>query len=396
MNAGEIDAGSLGGSDRSDRLGRTDRIGRIEQVELIRVAMPLVRPFRTSFGVQETRDVLLVHVVTDVGEGWGECAAHAEPFYNEEFTESALLVLERWLVPAVLALDEPTGDIVGSACRQVKGYRAAKAGLEMAVLDAELRAAGVSLASRLGGVHEEIDVGVSVGITPTIDELVAQVGGYVDDGYGRVKLKVMPGWDIDPLRAVRSDFPDLALQVDANAGYAPSDADVVVSLDEFDLLMIEQPFPPDAWRAHVELALRMTTPICLDESILSVDDARTAIDTGACRIVNIKVGRVGGVLEAKRIHDMCLERDVPVWCGGMLETGVGRAANVALASLPGFVYPADISASDRYWNRDITEPFVLSGSRLAVPSGAGLGVSVDMDVLHDLGATVMPQVGLRP
>lgn len=367
---------------------------RIEQVDLVRVAMPLVRPFRTSFGVQETRDVLLVHVVTDLGDGWGECAAHAEPFYNEEFTESALLVLQRWLVPAVLALDEPRGAAVGVACSQVKGYRAAKAGLEMAVLDAELRGAGVSFAQYLGGTRPLIDVGVSVGITPTVDELVEQVSGYVADGYGRVKLKVMPGWDVEPLRAVRAAFPHLPLQVDANAGYVPEQCDIVASLDEFDLLMIEQPFPLDALRAHAELAARMRTPVCLDESILSAEHALTALDIGACSIVNIKVGRVGGVLEATRIHDVCRERDVPVWCGGMLETGVGRAANVALASLPGFTFPADISASDRYWRRDITEPFVLTGSSIEVPTDAGLGVSVDVDVLDDLGAVTTTQVGL--
>ena len=354
--------------------------------------MPLVRPFRTSFGVQETRDVLLVHVVTDQGEGWGECAAHAEPFYNEEFTEAAIMVLRRWLVPAVMALPEPTGDAVAGAVRPVKGYRAAKAGLEMAVLDAQLRAEGRSLAGRLAGgdaPRSHIDVGVSVGITPTVAELVDQVRGYVADGYERVKLKVMPGWDVDPVGAVRDAFPELALQVDANAGYSADDPEHVAavrSLDRFDVLMIEQPYPPDELRAHAALAAGMRTPVCLDESILSVRHTLDALDLGACTIVNIKVGRVGGVLEAVRIHDACRERDVPVWCGGMLETGVGRAANVALSSLPGFVFPADISASDRYWRRDITEPFVLVGSTIAVPTGPGLGVTVDVGVLHDLGA----------
>lgn len=359
---------------------------RIEHVESVRVAMPLVRPFRTSFGVQQTRDVLLVRVITDVGEGWGECAAHAEPFYNEEFTEAALMVLRRWLVPAVLQLAEVTGDAVGPACSQVKGYRAAKAGLEMAVLDAELRAEGRSFADRLGGTTTHIDVGVSVGITPTVDELVDQVRGYVADGYRRVKLKVMPGWDVDPVGAVRDAFPDLALQVDANAGYSPDDVDVVAALDRFGLLMIEQPYPPDELRAHADLAARLTTPLCLDESILSTNHALAALDVGACSIVNIKVGRVGGVLEAVRIHDACRARGVPVWCGGMLETGVGRAANVALAALPGFVFPADISASDRYWRRDITEPFVLTGSTIAVPNAPGLGVTVDTDALTELNA----------
>jgi O-succinylbenzoate synthase len=361
---------------------------RLERVRLVRVAMPLVRPFRTSFGVQEGRDVLLVHVVTDVGEGWGECAAHAEPFYNEEFTESAAIVLDRWLVPAVAALPELRGDLVGPAVATVKGYRAAKAGLEMAVLDAELRARGLSLATHLGATRAEVEVGVSVGITPTVDDLVAQVAGYVEDGYRRVKLKVMPGWDLEPLTAVRTAFPELALQVDANAGYDADDLDRLVALDRFDLLMIEQPFPPDALDLHVRLAARLRTPICLDESILTLASTTTALDLGACSIVNLKVGRVGGVLEAARIHDLCAARGVPVWCGGMLETGIGRAANLALAALPGFVFPADLSASDRYWRRDLTEPFVLRGSSLQVPTGPGLGVTVDTDLLDELGAAV--------
>lgn len=362
---------------------------RLDRVELVRVAMPLVRPFRTSFGVQETRDVLLVHVTTDVGEGWGECAAHAEPFYNEEFTESAVLVLQRWLVPAVGGASRAGGidaESVGRVCRQVKGYRAAKAGLEMAVLDAQLRAEGRPLAAYLGGTRAAIDVGVSVGITPTVAELVEQVRGYVADGYRRVKLKVMPGWDVEPVAAVREAFPDLALQVDANAGYEPDDEDLVASLDRFGLLMVEQPYAPDELQAHARLAQRTATPVCLDESILSAAHARTAIEMGACSIVNIKVGRVGGVLEAVRVHDVCAGLGVPVWCGGMLETGVGRAANVALASLPNFAFPADISASDRYWRRDLTAPFVLEGSSIVVPTGPGLGVEVDAGVLAGLGA----------
>lgn len=367
---------------------------RIDAVELVRVAMPLVRPFRTSFGEQRTRDVLLVHVHTDVGDGWGEAAAHAEPFYNEEFTESASLVLERWLVPAVLDVDL-TAEQVAARCAQVKGYRAAKAGLEMAVLDAQLRAEGTALAVALGGARAAVDVGVSVGITPTVDELVEQVSGYVADGYRRVKLKVMPGWDHEPLRAVRAAHPDLALQVDANAGYSPTDADLIASLDEFELLMVEQPYAPEELQAHADLARRMRTPICLDESILSTVHTATALDLGACSIVNIKVGRVGGLLEARRIHDLCLDRGVPVWCGGMLETGIGRAANVALASLPNFTFPADLSASDRYWRRDLTEPFVLEGSQLRVPTGPGLGVHVDTDALAELGATTSVVTGGR-
>ncbi|MBI4932798.1 MAG: o-succinylbenzoate synthase, partial [Actinobacteria bacterium] len=225
-----------------------------------------------------------------------------------------------------------------------------------------------------------------LGINLKVVELVEQVHGYVADGYRRVKLKIMPGWDLEPLTAVRAEFPELALQVDANAGYDASDSDLLVQLDRFGMLMIEQPFPPDELAAHARLAARMSTPICLDESILSVGHALTALDMGACTIVNLKVGRVGGVLEAVRIHEVCVARGVPVWCGGMLETGIGRAANVALASLSGFVFPADISASDRYWRRDITEAFVLEGSSIRVPTAPGLGVTVHTDVLRALGA----------
>ncbi|MFZ9628469.1 MAG: o-succinylbenzoate synthase [Ilumatobacteraceae bacterium] len=370
---------------------------RIRRLRLVRVAMPLVSPFRTSFGVQATRDVLLVHVEARVDgvdvEGWGECAAHAEPFYNEEFTEAAVVVLRRFLVPAVVTVgDDLTGASVASACSQVKGYRAAKAGLEMAVLDAELRATGMPLAERLGATRPAADVGVSVGIATTVDQLVEQVAGYVADGYGRVKLKVMPGWGAEPVGAVRAAFPSLPLQVDANAGYDPVDAshaEQLAALDRFGLLMIEQPFGPDEWAAHAALASRLDTPICLDESILSARHAAHALDVAACRIVNIKVGRVGGVLESVRVHDACRDRGVPVWCGGMLETGVGRAANLAVAALPGCTFPADLSASDRYWRRDITEPFGLvpGTSTIAVPTGAGLGVQVDDAVLDELGAT---------
>lgn len=360
--------------------------------------MPLVRPFRTSFGVQEARDVLLVAVECEadgiVVEGWGECAAHAEPLYNEEFTEAADLVLRGWLVPAAVALgDSLSADAVAAACAHVKGYRAAKAGLEMAVLDAELRAAGQPLARRIGGTRASVEVGVSVGIAPTVGELVEQVAGYVAEGYGRVKLKVMPGWDVEPVGAVRSEFPSLPLQVDANAGYEHGDAShvsQVASLDRFGLLMIEQPFGPDFLDAHASLARSIETPLCLDESILSVHHAVHAVESGACSIVNIKVGRVGGVLEGVRIHDACRDRGVPVWCGGMLETGVGRAANVAMASLPGFEFPADLSASDRYWRRDITEPFALvpGTSTIAVPAGPGLGVTVDAAALAEMGARI--------
>jgi o-succinylbenzoate synthase len=355
-------------------------------LELVRVDLPLVRPFRTSFGTQRTREILLVRALTDVGEGWGECAAHAEPFYNSEFVDAAEIVLERWMAPALFAVEGLCADDVRTLIDRVQGYAAAKASVEMAVLDSELRSVGQRLSDRLGGARDHVEVGVSVGITDTVDQLVELIGSYVADGYRRVKLKIEPGFDIEAVRAVRNAFPDLPLQVDANASYRSDAIDHLCRLDEFDLLMIEQPFAADDLDTHRALVDRVTTPICLDESILSLRSAELAVTSGACSIVNIKVGRVGGLLEAVRIHDMCRAHGVPVWCGGMLESGVGRAANVALASLPGFMFPGDISASDRYFARDVTEPFVLNESALTVPTGPGLGVSVGDATLSELGA----------
>jgi O-succinylbenzoate synthase len=359
---------------------------RIEAAEIVRFSMPLVRPFRTSFGVQSHRDVLLVHLLTNVGEGWGECAAHESPFYNDEFVDASDIVLERWMLPAVFEMSAISGSEVATAIGHVKGYAAAKAATEMAVIDAELHGEGTSLADYLGGDRDRVEVGVSVGIADSIPQLLETVRGYVDQSYRRVKLKIEPGWDIEPVRAVRQQFKDLALQVDANASYSPTAIGHLKELDRLDLLMIEQPFAADDLEAHSQLSSLISTPICLDESILSTRSVITALDSGACSIVNIKVGRVGGLLEAKRIHDLCRSRNVDVWCGGMLETGIGRAANVALASLPGFTYPGDISGSDRYFEFDITEPFVVNDSEIDVPTGPGLGVSVDESVLAEYGA----------
>ena len=360
---------------------------RLEAAELVRVTIPLVGAFTAAFGTLAARDVLLVRLVTDVGEGWGECTTLAEPFYNEEFFDASAIVLRRWLLPPLFQRSELRADEVRSVASRVKGFAAAKAAVEMALLDAELRHEGRSLSSYLGGTRSRVDVGVVVGILGSVHELCETVARFVAEGYARVKLKIEPGWDHQPASAVREAFDTLPLQVDANAAYDPSSADRLLALDGLNLLMIEQPFAADDIDAHRRLATRMATPICLDESIPSLNAAVTALDTGACSIVNLKVGRVGGVIEARRIHDLCRARGVPVWCGGMAETGVGRAANVALASLPGFTLPGDISASSRYFARDVTAPFELVGSSLAVPGGPGLGVSVDDDFLTELGAT---------
>ena len=358
---------------------------RVEAVELVRIAIPLVAPFRTSFGVQTDRDVLLVHLLGGDGEGWGECVAMGEPGYSSEYTEAAEQLIGHHLLPRLLARDPVTAAELGGVLASVRGHRMAKAALEMAWLDLELRVAGRSLAEYLGAVRTEVDCGVSVGITDTTEELLGTVAGYLDEGYRRIKLKIEPGLDIDRVRAVRERFgPAMLLQVDANAAYTLQDAEHLARLDEFDLVLIEQPLPEEQLLGHAKLARRLRTPICLDESILSATVAAEAIEMGACSIVNIKPGRVGGYLEAKHIHDVCTALSVPVWCGGMLETGIGRAANLALAALPGFTLPGDTSASDRYFHQDITAPFVLHDGRLRVPTGAGLGVEVRRDVVDRL------------
>ena len=349
---------------------------RLRGVELRRVRMPLVAPFRTSFGTQHERDVLLVRVVTDGPEGWGECVAMGDPLYSEEYVDGAVDVMTRFLVPALARAGRRLdANAVAPLLAPFHGHRMAKAALELAVLDAELRAQGRPLARELGAVHERVPCGVSVGIMDSVPALLDAVEEHLAAGYQRIKLKIEPGWDVAPVRAVRERFgDDLALQVDANTAYTLADARHLARLDPFDLLLVEQPLPEDDLLGHAALAKMITTPVCLDESITSARGAATAITLGATSVVNIKPGRVGGYLEARRIHDVCVAHGVPVWCGGMLETGIGRAANVALAALPGFTLPGDTSASGRYYATDITEPFVLDEGHLAVPTGAGTGV----------------------
>jgi O-succinylbenzoate synthase len=358
-------------------------------VELRRIALPLVSPFRTSFGTQTERDILVVRALTPDADGWAECVAMSDPTYSPEYVDGAQHVLVHHLLPRLFALPDLHAAAVGPALHPVKGHQMAKAAIETAVLDAELRAAGVSFARHLGAVRDAVDSGVSVGIMDSIDALLDAVGGYLDQGYRRIKLKIEPGWDIEPVRAVRERFGDeLLLQTDANTAYTIRDALHLAQLDPFDLLLIEQPLPEHDLRGHAELARRIRTPVCLDESIESAADAAEAIAMGACAIVNIKPGRVGGYLEARRIHDVCAANDIPVWCGGMLETGIGRAANVALAALPNFTLPGDTSASDRYFAQDVTRPFVLEDGRLRVPDGPGIGVTPDLDFLESITTSV--------
>jgi o-succinylbenzoate synthase len=355
---------------------------RVREVELRLVGLPLLRPFRTSFGVSTEKVCILVRVVTDDAQGWGECVADIDPGFSEEFNEGAWLVLRDFLVPAVLAADAVSHETVESLLGFVRGNPMAKAALIDAVLDAELREHGESMASFLGGVTDRVACGVSVGITQTTDELRAQVDGYLADGYRRIKLKIQPGLDVERVAAVRDAHPDTLLSVDANAAYTLEQVDVFRALDAFDLLMVEQPLRHDDLLDHAKLQAMIRTDLCLDESIRSAAHAAAAIELGACRIVNIKQGRVGGVLEARRVHDIARAAGVPVWCGGMLETGVGRALNLALASLPGFTLPGDTSASARYFHDDLTEPFVMApDGTMGVPSGPGIGVDPRPDRL---------------
>ena len=357
---------------------------KLTSVELVRIAMPLVSPFRTSFGTQTSRQILLVHVTTPDAEGWAECVTLEDPVYSPEYTDGAAHVLRHHLVPRLAAAEGLTAAKVATVLHPVKGHRMAKAALETAVLDAELRAAGLPLSSYLGATKDRVAAGVSVGIMDSVPELLDAVDGYLQQGYVRIKLKIEPGWDYEPVKAVRERFGDILLQTDANTSYTLKDAQHLKRLDAFDLLFHEQPLEEEDIAGHAQLAKLITTPVCLDESIVSAASAADAITRGACSVINIKPGRVGGYLEARRIHDVAVAHGVPVWCGGMLETGIGRAANAALAALPGFTLPGDTSASDRYYRQDVTTPFVLEDGHLAVPTGAGIGVDPLPDVLREL------------
>jgi len=360
---------------------------RLAELRLYRIDMPLVRPFRTSFGTQDTRDVLLLQAITNDGiSGWAECVAMEWPGYSYEYVDGAVDVLAEHLIPAAVADGTIDPHVVHRRMSRLMGHPMAKAALETAVLDAWLRTEQRSLADYLGAERTEVDCGVSVGIPvdESIDSLLEEVSGYVDAGYRRIKLKIQPGWDVQAVRAVRETWPDIPLQTDANQAYTRDDGPVLAAMDPYDLLLVEQPLPEDDLLGHALLAQQISTPVCLDESIISVATADTAIAFKAASIINIKPGRVGGYLESREIHDLCLERGVPVWCGGMLETGVGRAANVALAALPGFTLPGDTSASSRYYAVDITPPFVLDDGRLRVPTGPGIGVEPVPAILDEL------------
>lgn len=356
---------------------------KIVRIELNRVRLPLVRPFRTSSAYRTHIEHILVRLFDETGaEGWGEIATAVDPFYNAETTDTAWHIAHDFIGPMVLGIEYGTPDEFRALYGKVKGNRFARAGIEMAVWDLIGKVLGRSLADMLGGSRSQVEVGVSLGIEKDIEVLLGQVERYVNEGYRRVKLKIAPGWDIEPVRAVRDRFPDVPLQVDANSAYRLSDAGHLAKLDEFGLLLIEQPLADDDIIDHAELQKRLNTPVCLDESLHHADDVRKALDLQACRVVNIKVSRVGGLCETLKIHDLCRSRGMPVWCGGMHEFGLGRAANLAVASLAGFTLPGDTSASDKYWKQDIIEPPITVTNGLAdVPTEPGLGVNLESDRL---------------
>jgi len=353
---------------------------RIEQIDLKMVRLPLVRTFRTSSSQKDSITHILVRVVADGATGWGECASPSDPYYCPETTKTCWHLLNDFLGPLVLGHPWETIDELRSLYRLVKGNRFAKAGLEMACWDALGRTQGQPLAALLGGTRAEVAAGVSLGIEREIGTLFDLIDQYRAEGYRRIKLKIAPGHDVEVVRRVRQRYPDLPLQVDANSAYTLDDVETLKALDAFGLLLIEQPLGDDDIIDHARLQSALDTPVCLDESIHSADDARKALDLGACRVINIKVSRVGGLLEAKQIHDLCRARGVEVWCGGMHEFGIGRAANLAICSLPGFTLPGDVSGSDKYFREDLVEPPIRAhGGLLAVPSRPGLGVEPDLE-----------------
>ena len=357
---------------------------RIDSLQLYHLRMPLVSLFETSFGRIDSRDCILLEAKSADLLGYGECVADRDPGYSYETVETAWHILGEFLIPAILGEEIGAIEDLHARMEHVRGHLMAKAGLEMAWWDLQGKLTGQSLRAMLGGACEKVPVGVSVGLQDNPDTLVRVVAGYLEKGYLRVKIKIKPGRDAGDTRAVREAFLDLRLQVDANSAYTLESAQALRPLDDLGLLLIEQPLAEDDLWDHRRLQTGFKTPICLDESILSPRHARQALEMEACRVINIKAGRVGGLSQGVAIHDLCQAQGVPVWCGGMLETGVGRAANLALASLPGFTLPGDISATDRYYHADITrERFALNpDSTITVPDGPGLGVRIDTSVLN--------------
>jgi o-succinylbenzoate synthase len=356
---------------------------RIDRIELIHIKMVLVSPFVTSMGTEYDEEHIIVRVDGEGVTGWGESVAEGTPYYSYETVPTAWHILGDFLIPSVLGVNFSGIDDALALYAKVRGHMMAKAGIEAALWDAMAKAQGISLSKMLGGTRAKVDVGVSIGIQSSVDVLIKKVESYLAEGYKRIKIKIAPGNDIQYVAALRKEFPGLLLQVDANSAYTLEDIALFRKMDDYNLLLIEQPLGYEDIYDHSKLQRELKTPVCLDESIHSLDDTRAAIELDSCRIINIKPGRVGGFTESKLIHDYCASKKVPVWHGGMLESGIGRAGNVALASLPNFTLPGDISASKRYYKEDIVEPefTVNTDGTMNVPTGPGIGVEVNMKML---------------
>jgi O-succinylbenzoate synthase len=359
---------------------------RLRKITLREIHLPLIAPFETSFGVSELRRILLVETEADGVIGWGESTAGEDPYYSYETVETAWHIIRDYLWPLLRGKEFASAADVWDMLAPVRGHNMAKGGLEAAIWDAEAKQKNVPLAKLLGGTLDEIICGVSIGIQLSIDALLAKVEKELAAGYQRIKIKIKPGKDIEPTRALRERFPRIRLMVDANSAYTLNDAAHLKQLDAFYLIMVEQPLGWDDIYSHVELQRQLDTPICLDECIHDFEHARAAIEIGACRIINIKLGRVGGHTAARRIHNLCQSKGIPVWCGGMLESGIGRAHNIAMSTLPNFTLPGDVSASRRYWAEDIieSEVEVTRQGTIRVPTAPGIGYTPRIDRIESL------------
>lgn len=357
---------------------------KIESITIRHLKMTMKAPFTTSFGTFEEKEFLLLEAVDEDGTvGWGESVAFNVPFYSEETVRTNWHMLEDFLIPLILHKDIEHPDEVNEIFSPIRKNNMAKSTLEGAVWDIYAQQKKLSLSEALGGTKEKIEVGISIGIQNSIEELVGIVDGFVKEGYKRIKVKIKPDWDVDVMHTLRLTFPDVAIMADANSAYSLDDTALLKQLDEFNLMMIEQPLASDDIIDHSKLQKELETPICLDESIHSLEDARKAVELGSTKIINIKIGRVGGLTEAVKIHDYCAANNIPVWCGGMLESGIGRAHNVALTTLPNFTLPGDTASSSRYWEKDVIEPEVVSeNGYITVPKTPGIGYEVNLDTVE--------------
>lgn len=365
---------------------------KIDRIELREIRLPLVTPFETSFGRTYERNIILLKVFSEGLHGWGECTVGEKPFYNHESTEICWTLIRDFAGPMVLGKEIQSPEDVPALTRQIRGNKMGRAAVECAIWDLEARRQGVPLWQLLGGTQETINCGVSLGLEDSDAAMLAKVEKEVAAGYQRIKIKIKPGRDVEMIRALRKEYPNIVMSVDANSAYTLADTELLKRLDEFNLLMIEQPLSYDDIIDHAALQPQLKTDICLDESILSVDDARKALQLGACRIINVKLGRVSGHTEARKIQAYCHERNIPVWCGGMLESGIGRAHNIHMSTLPGFTLPGDVSASKRYWAEDIIIPPVEVSPQGTIPRPTGVGIGYEVNEKRIDALTVRTEV----